>query len=308
MLNPVHLRTLQEVVRQSSFVGAANRLGYTPSAVSQQMAALEAEVGIELFDRSARRVRPNAAATIMAERASAVLASMESMITATTASQRQDGVARLSAFPSLGSRIVPALLDSPGLAEAQLSVSVSLHDPSLAIQELRAHGAVDVALVYRMGGTGLWWPSSYEPEHLATDDFTVVAPAAWGVGNDERASIHDFADRPWILHHPNSSDAEVIAELFASRGIRPRVVGRSDDYAATLDLVAAGMAAAFVPRPIVDRMPPGAVACDVDDFPMQREIYALRSTVAPAQRIDVIMTAIREAMVQIGYASEAPVD
>ena len=303
MLNPVHLRTLQEAVRQGSFVGAANRLGYTPSAVSQQMAALETELGIELFDRSARRVRPNAAAAALAERAAAVLASMESMIAATTATHRQEGVARLSAYPSLGSRIVPLLLDSPDLAAAQLSVSVSLHDPSLAIQELRAHGTIDVALVYRMGGTGLWWPSSYEPEHLAHDEFTVVAPAAWGMrgGDGGGASIHDFAERPWILHHPNSSDAEVIAELFASRGIRPQVVGRSDDYAATLDLVASGMAAAFVPRPIVERMPAGVMKVEVDDFPMRREIYALRSTVAPAARIDTVMSAVREAMGQLGY-------
>lgn len=303
MLNPVHLRTLQEVVRQSSFVGAANRLGYTPSAVSQQMAALEAEVGVELFDRSARRVRPTAAAAIMAERASAVLATMDSMIAETTASRRQEGVARLSAFPSLASRIIPKLLDSPALSAAQLTLSVSLHDPSLAIQELRAHGTIDVALVYRMGGTGLWWPASYEPEHLATDEFTVVAPAAWEPVGAERASIHDFADRPWILHHPNSSDAEVIGELFASRGIRPRTVGRSDDYTATLDLVAAGMAAAFVPRTIIERMPSGAVVCDVDDFPMQREIYALRSTVAPQERIEAIMTAVRAAMKDLGYVS-----
>ena len=56
LINPVHLRTLVEVIRLGSFAAAATRLGYTASAVSQQMSALERDTGVTLFQRAARSI------------------------------------------------------------------------------------------------------------------------------------------------------------------------------------------------------------------------------------------------------------
>lgn len=304
MLSPVHLRTLREVVRLGSFVGAANRLGYTPSAVSQQMAALEAAVGAELFDRSARSIRPNGAAVVMAQHASAVLDSMEAMVAATVASRGHRDVARLSVFPSLARRLMPLLLADADLQRAGVELTVSVHDPSLAIHELRTHANIDVAIVYRVGGTALSWPLSYEPVYLGSDSFVVIAPSAWGMGAHGRVPISALADRPWIMHHSASSDAEVIDDLFASRGVRPRVTARSDDYPATLALVASGMAAAFVPDFIAQDLPAGIEAIDVDDFPLQRDIFALTATSSPPTRVEALMNALRAALPLLDYPAE----
>lgn len=306
MLNPVHLRTLREVVRQGSFVGAANRLGYTPSAVSQQMASLESEVGMELFDRSARSVRPNASAVLMAQHAAAVLAGLEAMMSAATASQGRRDTARISMFPSLAARLMPLLLSDPQLASAGIELTVSVHDPSLAIQELRTHANVDVALVYRMGGTGLSWPVSYRPEDLVSDRFVVIAPTRWELRADVPMGVGQLADRPWIMHHSASSDAEVADDLFAAQGVRPRVAGRSDDYTATIALVAAGMGAAFVPDVVARHLPAGATVLEVDDLPMQRDIFALTATTSPSHRVETLMSAIRAALPTLGYAPAQP--
>jgi DNA-binding transcriptional LysR family regulator len=69
VVNPVHLKTLLEVTRLGSFAAAAATLGYTASAVSQQMSALERETGVTLFQRSARAVIPTEAAVVMTRHA-----------------------------------------------------------------------------------------------------------------------------------------------------------------------------------------------------------------------------------------------
>ena len=80
MLKPEHLRTLREVVRLGSFAAAANRLGYTSSAVSQQMASLERETGVRLFERFAHSVLPTSAAEVLARQSETLLADIERMV------------------------------------------------------------------------------------------------------------------------------------------------------------------------------------------------------------------------------------
>ena len=77
MLNPVHLRTLVEVVKTGSFAEAARRLGYTSSAVSQQISAFERAVGVTLFEREAHSIRPASAALLIADRGGELLAAFD---------------------------------------------------------------------------------------------------------------------------------------------------------------------------------------------------------------------------------------
>ena len=77
MINPLHLRSLAAVLRTGSFATAAQELGYTPSAVSQQVSALERETQLVLFERAARSVRPTPAAELLAQRSGEVLALLE---------------------------------------------------------------------------------------------------------------------------------------------------------------------------------------------------------------------------------------
>jgi DNA-binding transcriptional LysR family regulator len=79
VLNPVHLHTLRACVRTRSFAEAARELGYTSSAVSQQMFQLERSVGAALFERSARSVRPTAVAEQLAERSGAALGALSTL-------------------------------------------------------------------------------------------------------------------------------------------------------------------------------------------------------------------------------------
>ncbi len=76
MLNPVHLQTLTAVIQSGSFADAARQLGYTGSAVSQQIAALERAVKMPLFERDARSVKPTPAGQFVAERSKEAIAAL----------------------------------------------------------------------------------------------------------------------------------------------------------------------------------------------------------------------------------------
>src|SRR5579862_3156000 len=102
------LRVLQAVVESGSVSAAASALDYTPSAVSQQISALEREVGAELLERVGRGVRPTDAALLLCQHAERVLGAIEEAEAALSALRAGKlGRLRLGAFPTAGSALVP---------------------------------------------------------------------------------------------------------------------------------------------------------------------------------------------------------
>ncbi|MEV8147433.1 LysR family transcriptional regulator [Arthrobacter sp. NPDC080073] len=276
MVNLLHLRTLLEVTRLGSFAAAAGRLGYTASAVSQQMAALERDTGVELFHRSARSVVPTEAALTMVRHASKVLTDVETLLAA--ASRSTDSPVqelRLGIFPSLATYILPDILRKPRWKKLGIELRVWVAEPSQTIQGLRTGGELDLALVYQVGQSGLAWPHTLDRQWIGDDDFRVVLPASWGIREDAEMQASQLSDMPWIMHHPGTSDAVVIERLFASCNLYPRVVAYSDDFHASLEMAAAGLGAALVPELALRHRPPGVVVLDVPDIRLARNVFAL---------------------------------
>lgn len=276
MVNPIHLQTLLEVTRTGSFAAAASRLGYTASAVSQQMAALERDTGVTLFERSARSVLPTEAAVVMARHAAKVLTDIDALL---AASNRTHATTvkelRLGIFPSLATHVLPPLLRRKEWASLGMSLKVSVGEPMQTIAGLRTGGELDVALVYQVGQGGLAWPHTINRTWIGDDNFRVVLPAAWGIRPDARVAAAQLSDMPWIMHHPGTSDASVIERLFASCNIFPTVAAYSDDFNASLELAAAGLGAALVPELALLHKPEGIVVLDVPEIRLARNIFAL---------------------------------
>jgi DNA-binding transcriptional LysR family regulator len=276
LINPVHLRTLVEVTRLGSFAAAANRLGYTASAVSQQMSALERDTGVDLFQRSARSIQPTEAALVMTRHAAKVLTDIEALMAA--ASRTHDAThqeLRLGIFPSLATYVLPRILQNPKWKDLGIDLRVSVAEPSQTIQGLRTGGELDVALVYQVGQSGLAWPHTVNRQWIGDDEFRVVLPAAWGFRADAKVAADHLSDMPWIVHHPGTSDATVIERLFASCNLHPRVVAYSDDFHASLEMAAAGLGAALVPELALRHRPAGVVVLDVPEIRLARNVFAL---------------------------------
>ncbi|MDQ0613082.1 DNA-binding transcriptional LysR family regulator [Microbacterium sp. W4I4] len=276
MLNPTHLQTLLEVIRLGSFAAAANRLGYTASAVSQQMSALEKDAGVQLFDRSAHNARPTEAAAVMAHHSPKVLNAISALVTAVA---RAHSVSRhelsLGAFASLATELMPALAASPSWQRLDVTLQTFIGEPSRLVQRLQGGSELDVALVYQVGQTGLAWPSSVQSRFLGRDEYRFVLPAAWGFAPGEVIAPTQLSGMPWITHIPGTSDAAAIKRLFAASHFRPHIVANSDDVHTTLRMVASGTAGSFVPLLTLQTIPDGIVVPSVPTIHLARELFAL---------------------------------
>lgn len=301
MINPVHLRTLVEVTRLGSFAAAANRLGYTASAVSQQMSALERDTGVDLFQRSARSIHPTEAALVMTRHAAKVLTDIEALMAA--ASRTHDAThqeLRLGIFPSLATYVLPRILQNPKWKDLGIDLRVSVAEPSQTIQGLRTGGELDVALVYQVGQSGLAWPHTVNRQWIGDDEFRVVLPAAWGFRADAKVAADHLSDMPWIVHHPGTSDATVIERLFASCNLHPRVVAYSDDFHASLEMAAAGLGAALVPELALRHRPAGVVVLDVPEIRLARNVFALLINDKQTARVQLFVELLADTLHSLG--------
>lgn len=307
MVNLLHLRTLLEVTRLGSFAAAATRLGYTASAVSQQMAALERDTGVELFHRSARSVVPTEAAFTMVRHASKVLTDVEALLAA--ASRSHDSPTqelRLGIFPSLATYVLPDILRNPRWNDLGIELRVSVAEPAQTIQGLRTGGDLDVALVYQVGQSGLAWPHTLDRQWIGDDDFRVVLPASWGIREDAEMQAAQLSDMPWIIHHPGTSDALVIERLFASCNLHPRVVAYSDDFHASLEMAAAGLGAALVPELALRHRPAGVVVLDVPDIRLARNVFALLINEKRTAQVQLFTELLADTLRVTSGAAKAP--
>lgn len=276
MLKPEHLVTLREVVRVGSFAKAANRLGYTPSAISQQMSALEHEMGVVLFERTPRAVIPTEAALAVARRSSAVLTEIDRLVSAAGQAQEQSGrVLRVGSFPSFAMLVIPHLFGrlSP---VSRRGLRVTVGEPSQLIPHLGSSGDLDVALVYQVGQAGLSWPASLQRHWIAEDPFVIAYPQCWQNTPVQPYSVTQFADLPWILNLPGSGDSSVLDGIFSRRELNPHVVARCDDFIATMRMVAAGVGAAPMPHlALLSGVPDGIDLVRASWLNLSRSITAL---------------------------------
>ncbi|MFJ5694565.1 LysR family transcriptional regulator [Arthrobacter sp. NPDC093125] len=305
MVNPVHLRTLLEVTRLGSFAAAASRLGYTASAVSQQMTALERDTGVRLFQRAARSVVPTDAAFVMARHAAKVLTDIEALMAA--ASKTHDTTSqelRLGIFPSLATYVLPAILKKPAWKDLGIDLRVSVAEPAQTIQGLRTGGDVDVALVYQVGQSGLAWPHTINRQWIGDDNFRVVLPSGWGFRTEAKVAADHLSDMPWIMHHPGTSDATVIERLFASCNLHPRVVAYSDDFHASLEMAAAGLGAALVPELALRHRPPGVVVLDVPEIRLARNVFALLINERKTARVQLFVDLLADTLASLSSSDK----
>lgn len=304
MINPVHLQTLLEVVRRGSFAAAATQLGYTASAVSQQMSTLERDSGVTLFKRSARSVLPTDAALVMSRHAAKVLTDIDALLAAS--SRTEEGTSqelRLGIFPSLATYALPRLLRSPEWPGLGINLHVSVGEPQQTIGGLRSGGELDVALVYQVGQSGLAWPHTINRQWIGDDNFRVVLPKAWGIRAGSVMEASHLSDMPWIMHHPGTSDAAVIERLFASCNLHPRVAAYSDDFNASLQLASVGLGAALVPELALQNKPDNVVVLDVPEIRLARNIFALLINDKRTARIEVFVDKLASIMTELNRTS-----
>jgi DNA-binding transcriptional LysR family regulator len=252
LLIDVHrLAVLREVARAGSFAGAAAALHHTPSAVSQQIAALERGAGIMLVERSTRGVTLTDAGRALLAAADAIHAELQ------LAAQRLRALAAggpqaltVVTFPSAGEPLLaPALTAMTAEAGFRVEVTVIEAEPDEALSSVR-DGRADFALVYHFhtaqpphGWPVAAGPGAYIP--LVTDPLRLLVPAGHPLAGRSAVSLAEVAGDRWIQGWGDVGD--VTDMLAALSGFRPHVACRSSDYRFMSALVGAGVGVSLVP-------------------------------------------------------------
>lgn len=246
MLDTDRLRVLVEVARTGSIARAAERLGCTAAAASQQMTRLERETGAALLERSARSVRLTEAGRVLAAHAERVFAELDA---ADQAVRAVAGVAggrlRVAAFATAGGFVVPALA---AFARRHGGVELTFveMEPERALPAVRA-GEIDVAVVHRYSQLQVPDLRGLRERALHREELVVAVPARLAPPDRMPLSLSQFADASWVSALP-ADGYQAVAELACrAAGFEPHVNCRADSYELVLALVAAGLGVALVP-------------------------------------------------------------
>ncbi|MDQ0793540.1 LysR family transcriptional regulator [Streptomyces sp. B1I3] len=247
MIDVQRLRVLRTVAEHGSFNRAAAALHLTPSAVSQQIAALERSIGAQVVARSTRGVTLTPAGRIMVGAAESVAAELEH------ARQQVDrlGSGRtqltIATFTSGGRLLLPGALDRLTTAHPETVVHVRESEPEDSLPLVR-QGAVDLALAYHFDGPLPGGPgpsSSLAWTALMEDPLRVVLPEAHPLAGREALDIVELAAEPWVF---GCLKTETYLRRYAERaGFHPEVRGTTTDYFFARSLVAAGMGISLIP-------------------------------------------------------------
>lgn len=247
MLNPIHLRTLQECVQTGSFAEAGRNLGYTASAVSQQMVLLERAVGAPLFERAARSARSTGLAIRLAERSRDALGALDSLEREVRAMVVGDeGSLRLASFATANARVLPDVLATVVAQRPQAEVQLDEGEPDEVIDGV-LDGLVDAAVVFEYDLDPRQWPIELCTEELMAEPLRVALPDSHRLAGASEIDLHQLADDAWICTRHDTAGSRSLVRLAAASGFVPRIIFRSNDYSVIRDLVARGLGVAVLP-------------------------------------------------------------
>ncbi|GAA1712528.1 LysR family transcriptional regulator [Kribbella yunnanensis] len=281
MLNPLQLQTLQAVLRTGSFADAARELGYTGSAVSQQIAALERATRTQLFERHAHGISPTPIAQFLAERANQVLGQLRTLEDDIVLQQNGTiGRVRLGSFPSAAERLLPDAISRFQYTHPGVVVHLDEGEPDELFRMLEAH-ELDVALVYRYGAVPIRVPRGFEAEFVFREALYLLLPSGHPrCDDDEPLRVDRLQDDSWITARAGTAGGSTLRRLCAETGFEPMIVHRSNNYSVIHGLVAAGLGIAVVPE-LSLRPTEGVVSRRVDGEKAYRDVMALRSPTLP---------------------------
>jgi len=243
-----HLAALEAVVRTRSFGAAARELGYTQSAVSQQIAQLEKVVGHKLFDRPGgpRRVEPTEAGLLLLRHADAIVARLDAARADMAAlAEGVGGTLRVGVFQSVGANLLPALVRRFRAQWPRVGVRVREENDATELLRLLEHGELDLAFAELPLPEG-----PFEWAELLQDPYVLLVSARSELAElDTAPSLREVGKLP-LLGRRSTDEPE---RHLAGRVPDLNVVFRTDDNGTLQALVAEGLGVAIEPLLVVDQ-------------------------------------------------------
>jgi DNA-binding transcriptional LysR family regulator len=299
MLELRRLRLLRELNERGTIASVAEALQFTPSAVSQQLAMLEREAGVELLERAGRGVHLTDAALVLVEHAEALLeraALAEADLAA--AAGTVAGRGRIAGFQSVALRIALPAMEALGREAPRLRCELIEAEPEQSLPAL-ALGDVDLVLGDEWQYQPRRVPESVHREELLQDPVQLVLPAQHPAARRHRHAVPlaELAGEAWTTGHIEMGWEEVTYRTCRQLGgFDPDVRHRTNDATVGLALVARGLAVTMLPDLVVPGRHPGVTLRAIAEGPVSRTIFAAtRATDAARPSTQALLAAVRDA-------------
>ena len=275
MIDVGALQALRSVAALGTLGRAADELGFTASAVSQQIKRLERQVGVPVLAPAGRGVVLTPAGQAIVDSAPEVFQALERCAEAarSVAEGEPRGILRVVAFSTaIRGLLAPTLLRLSSRCP-DLRVHVTDQDPDQALHSVAA-GTADLALVHDADGLPTPLPSSLTQRHLHVDVGDVVMNRTHPLARlDSPLTSADLAGHAWVTSPPGTVCHQWFRRLVAEVPEDPDVRHLADDFATQLSLVAAGDVIALIPRLARPPLGAGLVSRPLRR-PPKREVHA----------------------------------
>ena len=251
MLGVWRLQLLREVQRRGSVRAAAEAMSVTPSAVSQQLAILEQEAGVELLEKSGRQVRLTEAGLRLVRHADSITGAIAAAEADVASLQGQVvGTLRVAAFPTAARAVMPAVMTALSRQHPELRVTLRDLEADESLTAL-AMDEIDVAIVDDYGDGSRVPPAGLDVCEFMRDPIYLASlpPGfAWSPGvASESARLSDFRDAHWIMDTDNSHLSQVTLRACRAAGFEPHVRSSCRDFGVIVALVEAGLGVGVLP-------------------------------------------------------------
>jgi len=297
MLDLHRLRLLKEFAGRGTIAATAAALGYTPSAVSQQLAVLEREAGVILLDRTARSAELTDAGSRLAAHAERILAQVEEAETDLSAQEREPaGRVSVAAFPTAAAAFAPALARSLR-AHPRLTLLLRQTQRGEGLSSVRL-GEVEVALVDdwtgRLTSTGAGVLQFYP---LVRDPLVLVVPRGHALADPaEPVDLGRLSETSrWMAAPAGEPSRVAVDKLLAAAGGAPAMPWEFEGLGTILSLVSRGIGVAAVPRLALAAGEGRVVVRELPGSDAARDVYAVARTASVRRpSVAVILAALHD--------------
>ncbi|MAS53530.1 MAG: LysR family transcriptional regulator [Pimelobacter sp.] len=293
MIDLEALSSLRAVDTHGSVVAAAAELGFTPSAVSQQVKRLERQTGVPLLERVGRGVILTGHGRHLVDAGARLLGDLEEI--EADLHRRADHVVghlRLAAFSTAMRGLVAPVVHDLALRHRDLRISLVEREPWDTVA-LVADGRLEVGLVHTWGDVALDLPDHLVRTSVASDVADVITHVEHPLAGRERVSPHDLVDEGWIATPEGTICRQWLSRMYDGTGRRPRIAHESMEYESHLALARARLGIALVPRLGRADLGRDLVAVPVHDPVPTRDVVAVhRRTMRSSPAVAAVVSAL----------------
>ncbi|HYI33276.1 MAG TPA: LysR substrate-binding domain-containing protein [Glaciibacter sp.] len=316
MLDVRRLRLLSELKLRGTLAGVAEALAYTPSAVSQQLALLEKEAGVELLQKVGRRVQLTPQAEILVQHTELLLERLEIAEADMTASLTTvSGTVRVAVFQSAAHAVIPQALTLLGTEYPDLRVEITEREPELGLFEVSARDFDLVIAEQYPGHTRAHW-ADLDRVNLAADTLRLAVPPVTRVPADSErsaaalpggrvappdiADLRDAAAWPWVMEPEGTASRQWATQLCRSAGFEPDVRFETADLIAHIRLIQSGNAVGVLPDLVWSGASPTVRLLGLPGAPERTIFTAARRSSAGRPGVLAVRDALARAVDRLG--------